>query len=273
MCMDNTIKSGISVQKIKDKADLKSDNHSHSYYEMVYVRSGDFTYFIEDTMVPAQNKSIILVDKNTIHKAILSTHNYTYFIVKFTEKFIEENFLPELKLLFLKKQIVLSHNQYLDFDILFSKIYHEYRDKKNHWDTLIGYYISEIITMLGRLPIEENTEHNKEVTVVEKACQYINSCITDGNYESLNLLDISKVCFLSPCHLSRKFKKEVGMGLKEYINISRIAYAKRLMEKCDCITEVAFASGFPDSNYFATIFKRVEDMTPSQYLDLIRFAK
>ena len=63
------------------------------------------------------------------------------------------------------------------------------------------------------------------------------------------------------------------MGLKEYINISRIAYAKRLMEKCDCITEVAFASGFPDSNYFATIFKRVEDMTPSQYLDLIRFAK
>ncbi len=271
--MDNTIKSGITVQKIKDKADLKSDNHSHAYYEMVYVRSGNFTYFIEDTMVPASDKNIILVDKNTIHKAILSAQTYTYFIVKFSEEFIENTFSAELKELFKKKKIVLPHSEYVNFDILFSKIHHEYRDGKKHWKTLIRYYISEIVTMLGRLSFEDSGIPGKEATIIEKVCQHINTCINEGNYESLNLADIAKVFFLSPCHLSKKFKKEVGIGIKEYINASRIAYAKRLMENCDVITEVAYSCGFSDSNYFATIFKRVEDMTPSQYLNLIRSAK
>ena len=132
------------------------------------------------------------------------------------------------------------------------------------------YYISEIITLLTRLSPEENKSSNNQLSVIEKVCQHINNCINSGNYDNLNLSSIAKMFFLSPCHLSKKFKKEVGMGIKEYINASRIAYAKRLMETCDVITEVAYASGFSDSNYFSTIFKRVEDITPSQYLSLIR---
>ena len=117
--MENIIKSGISIQKIKDKADLKSDNHSHAYYEIVYVRSGDFAYFIEDTMVPATDKSIILVDKNTIHKANLSTHNYVYFIVKFSAEFIDGTFTQELHEIFKKKKFVLPASEYVFFDMLF----------------------------------------------------------------------------------------------------------------------------------------------------------
>ena len=271
--MENILKSGISVQKIKDKADLKSDNHSHAYYEMVYVRSGNFTYFIEDTMVSAVDKSIILVDKNTIHKAILSSQNYVYFIVKFSGEVVDAMFGSELEELFTKKQFFLDANDYVTFDILFSKMHKEYRDKKKHWETLERYYLSEIIALLGRNSDEKTQGQNKELTIIEKVCQHINTCINSGSYEELNLSDIAGRFFLSPCHLSKKFKKEVGIGIKEYINASRIAYAKRLMEKCDVITEVAYRSGFSDSNYFSTIFKRVEDMTPSQYIELIQSSK
>ena len=271
--MENILKSGISVQKVKDKADLKSDNHSHAYYEMVYVRSGDFAYFIEDTLVPATDKSIILVDKNTIHKANLSNQNYVYFIVKFAGDFIDDVFTEELQVLFKKKSFVLPTSEYVSFDMLFSKMYHEYRDKKKHWQKLAGYYMSEIITLLGRISVEESENESKKITVTEKICQHINACINGGNYEELSLINIAEKFFLSPCHLSKKFKKEVGIGIKEYINASRIAYAKRLMENCDVITEVAFESGFSDSNYFSTIFKRVEDMTPSQYLELIHSSR
>ena len=152
-------------------------------------------------------------------------------------------------------------------------MYHEYKDRKKHWETLIRYYISEIVTLLGRVSVESNENQNKKITVTEKVCQYINTCINTGNYEELNLLGISGKFFLTPCHLSKKFKKDVGIGIKEYINASRIVYAKKLMENCDSITEIAYLSGFPDSNYFSTVFKRVEDMTPSQYLSLIRSAK
>lgn len=268
--MDAIAKQIFSIQKIKDKTDLQSDNHSHAYYEMVYVRSGNFTYFIEDTMVSATDKSIILVDKNTIHKAILSNQNYVYFIIKFSPEFLDADFADEIKEIFKKKKILISSEEYVNFDILFSKLYHEYRDQKKHWKLLSQYYISEIITLLDRFSLEESKKRDSQLSVIEKVCQYINSCINSASYDALNLTDIAQTFFLSPCHLSKKFKKEVGMGIKEYINASRIAYAKRLMEKCNVITEVAYESGFSDSNYFATIFKRVEDMTPSQYLSLIQ---
>ena len=223
--------------------------------------------------VPATDKSIILVDKNTIHKANLSTQNYVYFIVKFSAEFADVNFSHEVQELFKNKRLILPANEYVSFDMLFTKLYHEYRDRKKHWQVLSKYYLSEIIALLDRLSIEETENKAKKITVTEKICQHINACINSGDYDKLNLCCIAEKFFISPCHLSKKFKKEVGIGIKEYINASRIAYAKRLMENCDLITEVAFASGFSDSNYFSTIFKRIEDMTPSQYLNLIKSAK
>ncbi|MBR2402534.1 MAG: AraC family transcriptional regulator, partial [Lachnospiraceae bacterium] len=36
------------------------------------------------------------------------------------------------------------------------------------------------------------------------------------------------------------------------------------------ITEIAFRCGFPDSNYFSTVFKRITQLAPSQYASYSR---
>ena len=50
--MKQILEHGIQIQKIHNKTELKSENHSHFYYELVYARSGNFTcYFLH--IVPA----------------------------------------------------------------------------------------------------------------------------------------------------------------------------------------------------------------------------
>ena len=42
---------GINVSKSKNNRQVESENHSHPYYELLYVRSGNFTYFIDDEIL------------------------------------------------------------------------------------------------------------------------------------------------------------------------------------------------------------------------------
>lgn len=72
-------------------------------------------------------------------------------------------------------------------------------------------------------------------------------------------------------HISRKFKREVGMSIPAYVSKQRIAVAKLYFEDGrTSIQEVAASVGFNDSNYFSKVFKRYAGMTPSEYITSIR---
>ena len=82
---------GVKIQKFVDKKTFVKSSHSHPYYEFVYVRHASFNYLIGDEIVSPVNNSIILVDKNTIHKALYAdTDIDTYIIVQFYGNLIDE---------------------------------------------------------------------------------------------------------------------------------------------------------------------------------------
>ncbi len=62
-------------------------------------------------------------------------------------------------------------------------------------------------------------------------------------------------------------KQNYGIGIVDHIRSLRIEKAKELLvEKPKMpISEIAFACGFHDYNYFITVFKRVTGMPPKQY--------
>ena len=67
-------------------------------------------------------------------------------------------------------------------------------------------------------------------------------------------------------NLSRKFKKETGQSLTDYINKLRIKEALYMMENHNLsITDIAYMTGFNDVNYFTKVFKKYKRMTPSSY--------
>ena len=70
-------------------------------------------------------------------------------------------------------------------------------------------------------------------------------------------------------HLSRTFKKEITFGFSEYITLIRLQKAEHMLknEPSRAITEVAYACGFNDSNYFSYKFKKAYGLTPSEVRD------
>lgn len=98
--------------------------------------------------------------------------------------------------------------------------------------------------------------------IVREAIEYIRVNLD----QDLNLEDISNAIKISQYELSRKFKKETGVAITEYINKLRINEALSLLENGNIsITDIAQMIGFNDVNYFTKVFKKLQGITPSEY--------
>ncbi|HVH96008.1 MAG TPA: AraC family transcriptional regulator, partial [Bacillus sp. (in: firmicutes)] len=97
---------------------------------------------------------------------------------------------------------------------------------------------------------------------IRKAIEYIRFHLE----QELSLETISAAIHSSTYELSRKFKKETGQTLTDYINTLRIKEALYIMENRNLsITDIAYMTGFNDVNYFTKVFKKLKGITPSTY--------
>ena len=255
------------VTKITDTHDAQSPNHSHPYYEMIYVKKANFNYFIDNELYHIKNRDIVLINKNTIHKAIFkNSPKRSYYVIKFHEDLVAENLRTALIKLFQKKRICINSDDYFLTDMLFSKLYHECLDKKDGWETLAKFQINEIIVILNRFSVKTNPDSEKLwLKETKEIIDYLNDNIS-APISELSLEKLSNMFSITPSHLSRLFKKQIGLGFKEYVISSKILNAKNLLVTTNLsITEIAYRCGFGDSNYFSTVFKKTEGVAPTIY--------
>lgn len=101
---------------------------------------------------------------------------------------------------------------------------------------------------------------------VKNAIRYM-----EENYmESITLEDIAEYIGISPQHFSKTFKEEMGINYIDWLTNLRIENAKKMMieEKCT-VKEVCYMVGYNDPNYFSRIFKKIEGVTPTEYVSEI----
>lgn len=98
---------------------------------------------------------------------------------------------------------------------------------------------------------------------LNKAIHYIDA----NSYTNISREDIAKHIQISPDHLTRIFRTECGVQLREYIAIVRICRAKNfLVNKPDMtIREISEAVGMKTSNYFSRFFKKYMKVSPNEY--------
>ena len=98
--------------------------------------------------------------------------------------------------------------------------------------------------------------------IIRKAIEFIRTNLD----QDLSLDIISNAIQSSSFELSRKFKKETGQSITDYINKQRINEAVNIMENKNLlVTDIAQMVGFNDVNYFTKVFKKIKGITPSEY--------
>lgn len=99
--------------------------------------------------------------------------------------------------------------------------------------------------------------------IVTNVKHYINDHIE----ERLTLNEVSDVFGISHNYLSVLFKKNCGIGFSEYITQMKVTRSKAmLLEENLKIYEVADRLGFETSCYFSKVFKKVEGVSPREFL-------
>ena len=94
--------------------------------------------------------------------------------------------------------------------------------------------------------------------------KYINEHVR----EHLSLNEVAAVFGISPSYLSQLFSKYNETGFSEYVNTCKVREGKRLLTEENLkVYEVAEILGFESAFYFSKVFKKVEGVAPTEYLN------
>ncbi len=95
----------------------------------------------------------------------------------------------------------------------------------------------------------------------------------DENFSdpTLSLEKIGTALAFHPKYVSSIFKKELNLGVSEYVSDLRIRNACALMNGgYRSVSEIAARCGFTEGQYFSKVFKRKTGMTPFEYMQSLR---
>ena len=89
--------------------------------------------------------------------------------------------------------------------------------------------------------------------------------------EEIRVGNICEKFGYSKTYLSKLFKEQSGLTIKEYVNIEKINKAKDMIRlDSHNFAEISFALSFDNPQYFTRVFRRVTGMTPTEFKRSLR---
>ena len=109
---------------------------------------------------------------------------------------------------------------------------------------------------------EELEQGKLPASDIEKAKTFILENLSDP----ITVKDVADHVCMSPEYFTKLFKRETGQNIKEFITLTKLAAAKDMLEHSGIpVGMVALELGYTNFSHFSQVFKKYEDMSPSEY--------
>lgn len=83
---------------------------------------------------------------------------------------------------------------------------------------------------------------------------------------SIKVEDIAESLYMSRPYLSKKFKKETGISVSDFIHIQKIEEAKRLLKYTDkSLLSISIYLSYSSQSHFTNMFKKITGQLPKTY--------
>lgn len=110
--------------------------------------------------------------------------------------------------------------------------------------------------------VRESRENPDISDSIRNSCEYIKAHLT----EPIHVKKLAQQSGYAEYYFSHKFKKEMGVSVKEYILHEKIEQAKVMLTSSDeSIQKIGDSLAFGSRSYFYTCFQKAEGMSPSEY--------
>lgn len=248
----------------------RHDRHFHNAYEVTYVVSGRMSVQIENQEHEVGANHLVFISNfEEHHYKIIEEPCLRYFLILGTERIDRLLAIPQLVSILKNRPAGFDHC--IDMEgqqdillALFKQLLKESgKPEEAYYEELVTDIIRQILILayrtIGASHCEEQPKFQMEIYEIQK---YMEEHYT----EDLQIGRLAEMYYIDPYYLSHCFKRFTGYSPKRFLLLTRIAKAKDLLLHSDLlVSEVAYRSGFLDTNNFIRYFKREVGMTPNKY--------
>lgn len=251
--------------------------HAHQGLEFLYVHQGNGHIVFDQKMHRIQSNTLIIFQPYQLHKINMEAHPISPYVrtmfvfdPTFADPFLKP--FPSLYSFFyylwkekLQHQLVMipENNKLLELLSQFNKRL-ETTSSFEHAEEFMIFLIS-LLRYLKDLfqPIQTETSSRKRVMRhVEKVMEWI-----EHHYKEEFVLErLASNLHLSPYHISRLFREDMGCTITDYIIVKRLRDACLLLTTTSMpIQDIARKVGLKSDSYFCQLFKKHMGISPNQY--------
>lgn len=140
-----------------------------------------------------------------------------------------------------------------------------FQDQYSYYDYMNGYSSPDALRDAMRYmmkKVREMSTGQAPSNDIEKA----KSFIVDNISDAITVKDVADHVGLSAEYFTKLFKKETGQNIKEFITLMKVEAAKDMLEHSNLsVGMVALELGYSNFSHFSQVFRKYENVTPSEY--------
>ena len=226
------------VEKISEKGMTNRAWHMHSFYEIMFFTEGNSEYIIENNRYVIKKGDVLLIKpgQHHIERRVIEPAISLY-CLGFDSDMIKNGSLAE-KIFDSHEHISLG----IDHPILeiLSATKKILKTSKSNAQMLVKSIAEATVIALDDPKLNYKSESKKIGTAIEKILDFINKNLFEIN----SIDDITKGVFFSNSYIRSTFKREMGIGVMQYVRNKKILAAHKRIRRGERPTAVYAKCGF-----------------------------
>jgi len=243
----------------------------HGHYEIHYMVAGRCDFFIHDRIYAMRAGDVVLVDAQTL-RHIHASPDQSRIVMEIHPGVMTwlDQMLPHIQIesLFLFRSPLLRLTQALQGRVepVLRQMMEESADREDGWESIYRTLLAQFFALLRRGREQALPGEGLSRTRTHDKLAQICRCIREQYARPLTLDDVAGAYDVSPCYLSRMFKKMTGLSFSRYRNAVRVSAAKGFLAQAGMpVSAVAEQCGFESATHFGRVFKEFTGTTPLKY--------
>ena len=228
----------------------------HHYYEVLYFVSGSARYIIDGVEYVADAGDVFITKPNELHSIVFTgdemyERHFVQFDLEFTN-LLSASLTERIAAAAGKHKIAADDVKKYGIDKLFTNIQSCVANRPAEYEMLVQTYILQMVAAICEclsVTLQTPAENSSKTLKIKG---YINKNFT----RSLTLDEIADAVFFNKYYMCHIFKSETGMTIKDYIELLRFMYARKLYQDGKKMSDIATLCGYSDYSLFYKNFTK-----------------